>query len=262
LKGTPAFAANDTAGAAGITGITGAADVAGVTGTALGLRRALRALRVSGRRLVQRNGRWEIRADARSRRVAMVKEEAVALLLADGKLAPADGGGHVLTAAAVEEVTASDAEAPPSAGPWILAVAGRRRRAAGRGFAGLTQRVLAEDGPLTLRQAAAGLKLIADAEQSGRDSGLTMNWDAGPVDRRRRSGRGPARLRAARQAEQRIRRARARLGEPAFALVWSACIDQVPLSRLEQCYRLPAKGAAGALAGALEKLAEVYDRSS
>jgi hypothetical protein len=255
----------------GIAGATGGAGDTGNTGVAIKqhdddrprLDRALRALRVSGRRLVQRKGRWEIRADGRSAPVAVIKDQAVALLLADGKLAPAEGGGYVLTAAAVEEVTAADAEAAPSAGPWIFTVAGRPRRGASRGFAGLAKRVLAHEGPLTLRQATAGLKLIADAEQSGRDFGLTMNWDARPVDRRRSSsssnGKGPARLRAARQAERRIRRARARLGDQKFALLWSACIDQDSLSRLEQCHRLPRHGAAGALAEALELLAAVYD---
>jgi hypothetical protein len=186
-------------------------------------------------------------------------DQDVAVLLADGKLAPARGGGYVLTAAAVEEVTAADTEAPPSAGPWIFAVAGRSRPGRVRGFAGLARRALTQDGLLTLRQVTAGLKLVADAEQSGRDPGLTMNWDAGPADRQRRSGRGPVRLRAARQSEQRIRRARAALGEPAFALVWSACIEEAPFSYLEQRYRLPPNGGARALAKALERLADLYD---
>jgi hypothetical protein len=221
--------------------------------------RALRALRISGRRLVRHNGRWQVRADSQRWPVITLRREDVERLRADGRLAAAEGGGYILAAAAVEEMTAADPEETPRAGPWIYAPAGRRGRP--HGFAGLALRAQNGEGPLTLRQASAGLKLIADAEQAGRDPTLTMNWDAGPVDKRRRDGRQPYRTGAARKADTRIRCARDALGE-AFALAWSACIEQFPLSRLERRHRLPAHGAAAALAEALEKLAHVYDGSA
>jgi hypothetical protein len=220
--------------------------------------RILRAMRLSGRRLVCSNGKWRVRADQRRWLAIDVPPEDAQLLLADGKLAPAQGGGYVLTAAAVEEIAAADASEPPCAGPWIHVVTGTRRRTAARGFRGLAIRAEAGLGPLTRRQAVAGLKLIADAEQAGRNPSLTMNWDAGPADKQRRDGRMPWRMRVVRKADARVRRARETLGD-AFGLVWSACVDQLPLARLERRHELPAREGAAALAAALEKLANLYD---
>jgi hypothetical protein len=220
------------------------------------IQRVLRALRISGRRLVKRNDRWQVRVDGRRWPTIDVPSEEVELLLADGMLVAAGSGGFVLTAAAVEEVTAADPEEAPRAGPWIYATAGRR--GAPHGFAGLAFRAERGEGPLTLRQALAGLKLVADAEQAGRDSTITMNWEAGPVDKRRRGGHASRRLRAAQAADRRLRRAREVLGAD-FTLLWRACVEQVPLSRLSRGHRLSVRAVPAALAAALVRLADFYD---
>jgi hypothetical protein len=115
------------------------------------------------------------------------------------------------------------------------------------------------EGPLTLRQATAGLRLIEDAEQASRDPYLTMNWDAAPADKIRRSAGAGGLLRAVRRSQLRIHRLKTALGEPAFALVWSACIQRLPIRVLERRHHLARRAGPGALAEVLERVASAYD---
>lgn len=225
--------------------------------------RALRALRVSGRRLMRQGGDWSVRRDGRQRPIARLTPEDVECLLAQGMLAPAEGGGYVLTAAAVEEVTAAEAETPVEAGPWIFETAGRRSarasRIGGTGFIHLAEQAREGAGVLTLRQAAAGLKYIADVEQAGRSPGLTMNWHAIPSDRQRRLPKHGAPPRSALEAQRRLRRIRSLLGKRDHSLVWNACVEHMHLNELEERFGLPPRSAGVELAAALETLAEVYE---
>ena len=225
--------------------------------------RALRALRVSGRRLMEQGGDWCVRRDGRKRPIAKLTPEDVECLLAQDMLIAAEGGGYVLTAAAVEEVTAAEVETPVEAGPWIFESAGYKRsrtpRSSGTGFLYLAELAREGRGPLTLRQAMAGLKFVADVEQAGRDPALSMNWNAVPADKQRRLPKSGGPPRAAREAEKRLRRVRVLLGVANHALVWNACVEHMYLNELEKRLDLPPRSAGAALAAALETLADVYD---
>lgn len=231
------------------------------TAAARRIDRAIRSLRISGRRLMTDRGCWSVRHDGRRRPMAKLLPADVDLLLSDEMIIEAEGGGYILSAAAVEEVTAAEAEAPaPRAGSWIYSTANARHtREGGSGFAGLAARAKAGEGPLSVRQAAAGLRLVADVELAGRSGALTMNWDAGPVDKQRRCGRPGGLSRAARAAERRIAAIAAALEKRIFELVWAGCVEQLHLIKLERRFHLKPRSGASALADALEKLAAVYD---
>jgi hypothetical protein len=114
-------------------------------------------------------------------------------------------------------------------------------------------------GPLTLRQAAAGLRLIVDAEQSARAERVTMDWDGVVGDRQRRRGRDGGLARAGREAAVRIARLKCAIGAAAFELVWSACVDGVAVRVLARRRGVGGPQVRAMLADALEKLAEAYD---
>ncbi|MDP3738624.1 MAG: DUF6456 domain-containing protein [Hyphomonadaceae bacterium] len=221
-----------------------------------------RVLGVSGRRLVESAEGWVVIAntDKRRRPVLRLAAEEAVRLVADGKVVPARrGGGYVSAAPAV-----SDGSSPetPAAGPWLFAAAGiGKAQAKGRDFAALALAAFAGNGPLSMRQASAGLKLIEDAEQASRDPALTMNWEAGPVDRQRRSGGAPAGPRAAVAAGRRLMRIRDAMREsgPVFPIVWAACVQQAPLLALRRRFDLKKEAVVEALGDALEKLADAYD---
>ncbi|HEY7799471.1 MAG TPA: DUF6456 domain-containing protein [Hyphomonadaceae bacterium] len=161
-------------------------------------------------------------------------------------------------------VLAVDGNPPPdealAAGPWVFkgaCVPGGKGR--WRGFARLAELARHGRGPLSLRQALAGLRLIEDAETAARDPMLTMNWDAVPADRSTRGGTNGGLQSHARRAAQRIGRIRAALGKQDFTIVYAACVERMSLKTLEQRFALKRLGARMALSEALEKVAEVYD---
>lgn len=219
-----------------------------------------RVLGVSGRRLLESAEGWVVLAnmDKRRRPVLRLAADEAARLIADGKVVAARRGGGYVSAASRTAECPGDAVA----GPWLFAAAGiSKSKSKGRGFAALAVAAFAGNGPLSMRQASAGLKLVEDAEQASRDPGLTMNWDAGAVDKQRRSGGAPVGPRVAMAAGRRLVRVRSAMGEaePAFAIVWAACVQQVSLLALRRRFDLK-KGAAGeALGEALERLADAYD---
>jgi hypothetical protein len=219
------------------------------------LARARRALRASGRRLMQLgDGGWAVTigGDRRRRALATLKPGEGRALVDGGEVMPAEGGGYVLVGAEV----ATDV---PMSGPSVFIAAGlHRSRSAGAGFAGLARRAGEGDAALSLRQAQAGLRLIADAERAARTPGLTMDWSATPASRVRRGARGGGWGAAAREAALRIARLKA-ADARGFALAWAACVDGVSLARLDQRFGLAKRSAAGKLAEALEGIAAGYD---
>ena len=221
------------------------------------LMRARRALKVSGRRLMQlAGGSWAVLADGDRRRRAVVELAAHegATLLAEGRLVPAEGGGYVLAAGAP-----APAEPEAAPGPGIfLAVGAPRSRQGGAGFVGLARRAAEAGAVLSLRQVRAGLRLIADAERSLSVPGLTMDWDAVPSSRGRRAGQAGGIAASARAATVRIAKLREAAGD-GLALAWAACVEGRPLSRIESRFGLAARSGAAQLAKALEKIARAYD---
>ncbi|HEX5006668.1 MAG TPA: DUF6456 domain-containing protein [Hyphomonadaceae bacterium] len=218
----------------------------------------VRILRVSGRRLVECDGEWRVLPGGdRRRRTLMVLDTACVGRLLSEKLIVASTNGYVL----------ADSEAPsgerPAAGPWIFQAAcvpdGKGRW---KGFARLAEMARHGRGPLSLRQALAGLRLIEDAEIAARDSLLTMNWDAVPSDRNARSGGNGGLQPHARLAAQRIACIRAALGKRDFTIVYAACVDRVNLKALETRFGLKRLEARRLLPEALETVAEVYDARS
>jgi hypothetical protein len=214
---------------------------------------AMKALALTGRRLVRRADGWAVIGgrDRRSRAVAEVEADAARRLVASGRVAPAQGNGYVLS---------ERAEPAAAPGPGVLAAAGRpRSRRSGAGFVGLAWRAAEGAGPLSARQAEAGLRLVRDTESAGRDATLSMAWDAIPADRGpRSSGRGGLGG-AARQAGLRLRRVRSRAGEWAYALAWAACVDGRTLEDMETKFGLARRTGAALLARALEEVASAYE---
>lgn len=220
------------------------------------LRRALRHLQRSGRRLVQRRKDWAIIGASNATVFATLGEADVALLAAARLIAPADGGGHVAPSAADE----LKSEVIPRTGSWLFDVVGYSpRKSTGAGFAGLAIRARAGEGPLTLRQAQAGERLIADAEQSQRADRITMDWSGVAADRKRRRGRDGGLAHAARCARRRLARVRAKLGEGAFSLIWSACVERASISLLARSRGVKGREVHRRLGLVLERLAAAYD---
>jgi hypothetical protein len=220
----------------------------------------VRVLGVTGRRLLEHNGGWGVfvRGDRRRRPLMLLQPEDVEKLTADGLIVASPSGGYVL--APDNQVELRQPDAQPAAGPWLFEAAGiRSARTGGGSFARLALQATGGHGPLSLRQAMAGLKLVEDVEQAARVASLTMNWDAAPADKNRRSGAPGGRSRAARAAQVRINDVKAALGEAEFAFVYSACIQREPLRGLERRYDMARKAGVKALGAALEKIAEVYD---
>src|SRR5690606_9755937 len=113
-------------------------------------------------------------------------------------------------------------------------VASRREAArhGGRGFSALAWRARRGEGPLTMRHVEAGLRLIKDVEQRETSRGLTMDWDAGPVDRQRRSGTSGGFRGLAAKASERVLRLRRHMSVDGFSLVWALCVEAMPLRTL------------------------------
>lgn len=220
----------------------------------LDLGRALQALSRSGRRLVRRASGWAVigGTDGRARAIAELDEPTARRLLESGSVRPAAGGGYVL---------GENADVGVAPGPGVVAAAGHpRSRRAGAGFAHLAQQAAAGEGPLSLRQALAGVRLTADVEAAMLDRSLSMTWDGMPGPRGRKGGGRAARGSSTSAAQARLRRVRAGVGEFSFELARAACIDGRTLADLEVRYGLARRSCAEALAHALERLADAYER--
>jgi hypothetical protein len=214
---------------------------------------ARRALKLSGRRLVRRADGWRVISgmDRRGRSVMQVANDAALGMLAKGELRAAIGGGYVLA-------PAEDQAAEP--GLRIFVAAGQPRAGASSGgFVALARRAMEGEGPLSIRQASAGLRLVADAEATGRDRGLSMSWEMQVRDHGRRSGGWAGAPPSAREAMRRLRHVQVRAGEQAFALAHAACVEGRPLAWLEVRFGLPSRGGADALVDALEQVANAYE---
>jgi len=220
--------------------------------------RLLVALRISGRRLVElRPGAWAVlaRADRRARRLMAVDGDTVARLLHERKLQRTDDGACVLAEGLV-------AAPRPIVSAWALIAAGRPRRSGepSKGFLGLAVLARRGAGPLSMRQVKAGMRLIADAEREHNSAGLTMNWDAGPTDKRARGPQRGGQTLSAASASARLKRVRALAGEDAWRLAWLACVDGATLEALKEKTGLPQRAVGAALARALAQLANAYER--
>lgn len=216
---------------------------------------AMRALAISGRQLVRLKAGWGV-IRGMDRRVGarfMLDDGEVARLVAQGRLAAAGEDMRVLTDVRTE---------PPSMiEPWAFIAAGRRdvTRATGTGFAALATAARKGQGPLSMRHVQAGLRLIADAERRDTSKGLTMDWDAGPVDRQRRSGVAGGFRGSAAEAARRLRRVKALAPEDAWKMAWAVCVDAVSLRSLQTRFGLGQREVRPAVAAALEAIALAYD---
>jgi hypothetical protein len=221
--------------------------------------RALRALAISGRRLLRRReGDWGVHRvnDRRRRPLARLGQDIVERMTREGRLIEAGDGSFVL---AMQDRTQGPTEPPPR---WVFIASGARRpgrRSGGIGFAGLATLAQEGRGPLSLRQVLAGLRLVRDAEQAASDARLTMNWDSGPVTRQRRSGTAPGVGGDALRASRDLLALRETLGEPAWRFLWSMCVDADSLRALMRRFGMQSREIHTAAADALERLAEVYD---
>jgi Domain of unknown function (DUF6456) len=229
---------------------------------AVRMKLAIRELQRSGRRLVQRRSDWAVIGPCGGS-MAVLTQADVATLAANGKIAATEGGGYVAVAPPPEPADLIFGRTDPVAktGDWVFKAAGlaKARVASGAGFAGLVRRAQAGVGPLTLRQAAAGLRLVVDAEQSARAERITMDWDGVVGDRQRRRGRDGGLGGAGRKAAVRISRLKCTIGTEAFELVWSACVDRVAVRLLARRRGVTGPAVRKMLADALEKLAAAYD---
>lgn len=220
--------------------------------------RALRALGLSGRRLLRTREGWSVllSADRRRRGRMFLTDEEVVSLVEGGRLREVEADMYVL----------SDVVAPPrlEIEPWAFMVATRRdtARPHGRGFSALAWRARKGDGPLTMRHVEAGLRLIKDVEQRESSRGLTMDWDAGPVDRHRRSGTSGGFRGIAAKASERVRRLRRHMSVDGFGLVWALCIEALPLRTLAARFRISKRQIEEVVAEALEEIAQAYDRQT
>lgn len=185
----------------------------------------------------------------------IVDGETVARLLCDQKLRHTGDGACVLADGIV-------AAPPPSLSVSALIAAGRPRRNGepAKGFLGLAVLARRGAGPLSMRQVKAGLRLIADAEREHNSSGLTMNWGAGPTDKRASGPQRGGQTSSAASASAQIKRVRALAGEDAWQLAWLACIEGATLRTLKERTGLSQRATGAALSCALERLANAYER--
>ena len=225
-----------------------------------GVARAMRALTISGRRLMRgRDGGWGVygTSDRRRRPLAKLDADVVARLASEGHLVDAGAGAFVL--AGLEDERAL-APAPPPRWVFVAAVARKSgRRAGGIGFASLAMLAREARGPLSLRHVQAGLRLVRDAERAAADMRLTMNWDAGPVTRQRRSGVSAGPGGDAQLATRELQVLRGSLKEATWRLVWSLCVDGDSLRAIARRFGIGPRDVHGAVASALEALAGAYD---
>lgn len=237
--------------------MSGAVAVEAVEDRADYIARALRALSLSGRQLVLTRDGWSVlmtSTDRRRRGRMTLTEAEVAALLEAGSLREAEPGVCMLADGVVH--------VRPSIEPWAYIVATRRdaSRQHGRGFAALAWRARRGEGPLTRRHVEAGLRLITDVEQRENSRGLTMDWDAGPVDRQRRSGTSGGFRGIAAKTSERMRRVRRHTSVDGFSLAWALCIEALPLRALVTRFGISRRRIEEAIAEALEELATAYER--
>lgn len=219
------------------------------------LDRIVRALRISGRRLLKLKSGWGVMssADRRHRPRLVVEAEDVELLARDGTIRAIDEDAYVLADVSVAS--------RPEMQPWAFIAQGVRRNArnAVGGFASLAVKARRGEGPLTMRHVQAGMRLITDAELRENSGGLTMNWDAGPVDRQRRSASAGGMKVGASAAAKRLRRARETMDERQWAIVQVLCIGGLSVRKICQQFTLGQGKATLAIAGAMEALAAAYE---
>lgn len=218
--------------------------------------RAVRALGLSGRRLMRGDAGWRVMASADRRRRGrlLLSDGEVEALVKAGRLKAAETDVYVLADVAVVRM--------PELEPWAFIVASKREdaRREGVGFAALAWRARRGNGPLTMRHLQAGLRLITDVEQRESSRGLTMDWDAGPVDRQRRSGTSGDLRAMAMKTSERVRQVKRHVSEYAFSLVWALCIEALPLRQVKAKFGIATRNIEGAVAEALEEVAAAYDR--
>ena len=154
------------------------------------------------------------------------------------------------------------AKEPLDVEPWAFVAAGARGTSLQRafGFSALTLQARKGMGPPTLRHVQAGLRLISDAERSANVDRVTMDWDAGPVDRRKRSGITGGLQGMAVDAARRLRRARAMMDPVQWSLAWVLCADGQPLRALRRRFGLGQRISGAAFAAAMEAIANAYER--
>lgn len=231
--------------------------VAGDVVADAGRERVLRALKISGRRLAPRRGEgWAVlgNGDRRRRPILTVDGETVMRLIAEG---------DVVSAGEQVWVLRPEAAMPAWTRPrqWVFTATAVRRagsRMRGYGFVGMARQAREGGGAISLRQAQAGLRLIADAERAAADARLTMNWDAGPTTRRRAAS-GGGREGDALAAANLLRRLRSQMGEQAWRMVWSLCIDGDTLSALMARHAISQVLIKRRMADLLERLAAAYE---
>lgn len=220
--------------------------------------RALRALKVSGRRLLPIESEWRVhaRGDARTRPLARLDHASAMHLLAARRLRPASHGGLVLTTAShIEE---EGAAVSPTAPDRAFLIAGTPRPGHKPGFAGLARKAEAGLGPLSRRAAHAGLILIKDAEAATRQSGLAPDYTAPPRDRdARRTWRGGG-VDAGARARASVRRVKEKIDPLSFNVCWQACVEARSLKGLAATFGFHRRDAPEKLAAALEALADGY----
>lgn len=220
--------------------------------------RALRALKISGRRLVRLGDDvWGVLAgrDRRLRPVVRLDGQTVMQMVAAGELVAADDQCWVLAPGG------DDLKREP-VGRWVFVATAVRRpgaRMRGFGFVGMARQARAGAGPITLRQTQAGLRLVADAERAVADPRLTMDWDAGPSDKNRRGGSRGGYVGDAIAAARILRRLRRQMGEPSWRLVWSLCVDGDSLNSLMKRFAITPPFIKARVAEALERLAAAYE---
>ena len=219
--------------------------------------RALRALNVSGRRLLRQADGWRVhpRGDARTRPLARLDFASVTRLLAGGRLREANGGGLIL--GATPDDTPHTRNTPPD--PAFIVASAPRTQSRGAGFHGLARQAERGEGPLSRRAVRAGLTLIKDAEASNRQSGLVMNWAAIPRDRDvQRYWRGGG-IDAGARARIKLAAINKHAGKTAFAIAWAACVEGRSLKWLTSRFDFPKRIAGSKLAESLEQLADAYE---
>lgn len=220
--------------------------------------RVIHALQPSRRRLVRLgDGRWAVMTgtDKRRRPLAIAPVEMVARMAAAGLLLAAGEDVYAL---------APDAAAPSAwrqAPSWVFVAQGARKagQRAGAGFVGMARLAREGRGAINLRQAQAGLRLIADAERAAADARLTMDWDAGPATKQARAGSDGGRAGDALAAARLLKRLRRSTGEAAWRMAWALCVDGETLGWIRRRFGISQPCLKPALADALEKLAKAYD---
>ena len=224
-------------------------------------KRVVRALRISGRRLVLLGDEmWAVLGamDRRMRPVLRVDGETVMRLVAAGEIVAAGEQAWVLR----PDVAAPVQPSGQSQAQWIFTATGVRRpgeRMRGFGFVGMARQAREGGGPISLRHAQAGLRLIADAERAAADARLTMDWNAGPTTKQRRGASGGGRASDALAAAQLLRRLRRRIGEDVWRMVWALCVDGETLNAMMQRFAVTQKLIKARVAEALETLAVAYE---